>query len=424
MKDKKKIYLRLNLISLFFVAVSFISVTLAWFVYSGLSTVSTEIAVKAWYIELEKDGKATTNDVVISLDEIYPGMPTIEEEIKIKNLGDSDAKVNYSIESARILGADENNFVVNETITSEFVEDKISHDYPFHINIDLSKKFILSKTDESTFKVSISWPLDSGANEESYWGNDDLDSYWGNEAYKFRLEEQNKKIEDNNYQIRASIKLKIKLTAEQYLGTNEESDIQYRLGNEILFDVKNNRRCETESTTCLRTNVIDPSNTIGDEYVTLLPRVFNSYSALEDKSFNNINKVYQTITNGWTVQSRMMKTSDILNVVSKDIKESIIAIPNISDRVIGDLTIEQRYNDILKNVASSEGYFKFLNKFSYFYSTNCLWLNDEYNENKAFAVSILDDNSMKIYGEDKSTNCKVIPVIIAKKDMLEIKDEI
>jgi len=423
MKNKKKIYLRLNLISLFFVAVSFISVTLAWFVYSGLSTVSTEIAVKAWYIELEKDGKQTTNDVVVSIDEIYPGMETIEEEIKIKNLGDSDAKVNYSIESVRILGSEENNFVINETTTSDFVEDKISHDYPFHINIDLSKKFILAKTDESTFKVSISWPLDSGAIEESYWGSDNFDSYWGNEAYKFRLEEQNKKINDESYQIRSSIKLKIKLTAEQYLETDEESDIKYRLGNEILLNVSNSKRCEVESDTCIRTNVIDVSNTIGDEYVTLLPRVSNTYNTDEDKSFNNINTIYEKITMGWNVQSRIIKASDILNIVSKDIKESVIVIPNISDRVIGDLRKEQRYNDILQNVALSEGYFKFLNKFSYFYSTNCFWLNDEYNQNKAYAASILDDNSMKIYGEDKSTNCKVIPIIIVKKEVLEAKDE-
>ena len=54
MKKKTKLYLRLNLISLFFVAVSFISVTLAWFVYSGLSRVTTEVAVKAWYIEIKK----------------------------------------------------------------------------------------------------------------------------------------------------------------------------------------------------------------------------------------------------------------------------------------------------------------------------------------------------------------------------------
>lgn len=419
MKNKKKLYLRLNLISLFFVVVSFISVTLAWFVYSGLSSVSTEVAVKAWYIELEKDGNKTSNEVVISLDEIYPGMKTIEEEIKIKNLGDSDAKVDYTIESVRILGNDKDKYILDETTNSTFIEDQISHKYPFKINIDLSKKFILAKTDESTFKVSISWPLDSGNDIESYWGNDEKDSYWGNEAYKFRLEEQNKKMNDNNYQIKASIRLDIKLTAEQYIETDDVSDIRYRLGNEILFDVAANSRCEKEEGTCIRTNVIDTSNVIGDDYVTLLPRVSNNYGTVEDMSFNNINNIYQKITYGWTVQSRLMKASDILNVVSKDIKESVIVIPNISDRVIGNLDLEERYNSILENVSASEGNFKFLNKFSYFFSTNCYWLNNEYSETKAFAVSPLDDNSMKIYGEDKTSNCKVIPVIIANKNNLK-----
>jgi hypothetical protein len=56
-KARHKSYLRLNLVSLFFVLVSFISVTLAWFAYSGLANVATEIDVKAWYIEFEKMAK-------------------------------------------------------------------------------------------------------------------------------------------------------------------------------------------------------------------------------------------------------------------------------------------------------------------------------------------------------------------------------
>ena len=44
---------------MFFVVVSFISLTLAWFVYSGLSTVQTEVNVKSWYIKLEKDANKT-----------------------------------------------------------------------------------------------------------------------------------------------------------------------------------------------------------------------------------------------------------------------------------------------------------------------------------------------------------------------------
>ena len=103
MKPRHKVYLKINLVSLFFVIVSFISVTLAWFAYSGLSNVATEIGVKAWYIELEKNGKSISNDIVISLSEIYPGMDVVNEVVNIKNMGDSDAELNYKIVSARIL---------------------------------------------------------------------------------------------------------------------------------------------------------------------------------------------------------------------------------------------------------------------------------------------------------------------------------
>ena len=404
MSKKTKLYLRLNLISLFFVIVSFISVTLAWFVYSGLSTATTEVNVKAWYIELEKNGEKVSNNIVISLDDIYPGMEPIEEEIKIKNLGDSDAQVKYEIISARILGDPKDNYVINETMLSNNVEDRIAHEYPFHINIDLNKKFILAGTDESTFKVSISWPLDSG--------DDELDSVWGTNAYNYKIEEQNKKDADDSYQIQAAIKLDIKLTADQYIQTDESSDIEYRRGNEILYDVVLNKRCTEESSTCIRTNVIDVNNTVGDKTVTLLPKVSNEYSL---GTFDNVDSIYKSYTSKWTVESRLLSIKDILPVVSKDIKNSVLVSPNLSDLVIGNLSYENRIDKVILNSINKNGYFKYLNKFSYFYSTDCYWLNDEYNIENAFAVTKLDDNSMKIYGEAKTSSCKIIPVIIAEK---------
>ena len=54
-KKRRRSYLKLNIMSLFFTAVSFISVTLAWFAYSGLVTTQTEVNVKAWYIEFNKN---------------------------------------------------------------------------------------------------------------------------------------------------------------------------------------------------------------------------------------------------------------------------------------------------------------------------------------------------------------------------------
>lgn len=210
MKLKNKIYFRLNLMSLFFIITSFISVTLAWFAYSGLANVATEIGVKAWYIELDKNGEVVSSDIVISLSDIYPGMETVEETININNLGDSNAAVKYEIVSARILGNEEDNFIVDgEIIKSDYVENILATEYPFHIDMILDKDHVLAKGEPATFKISISWPFDSD--------DDETDTFWGTEAYRFQQTENDKKIEDPDYQIKPSIGIVINLTAEQYL---------------------------------------------------------------------------------------------------------------------------------------------------------------------------------------------------------------
>lgn len=96
-KQRYKRYMRLNIMSLFFAAVSFISITLAWFAYSGLITGRTEVDVKAWYIEFRRNGKLETNNLTITVPEIYPGMTKMNETINIKNMGDSDASISYDI---------------------------------------------------------------------------------------------------------------------------------------------------------------------------------------------------------------------------------------------------------------------------------------------------------------------------------------
>src|SRR5574344_1268460 len=152
MEARHKRYLKINLVSLVFVAVSFISVTLAWFAYSGLTSANMEVGVKAWYIKLERDGDPISNNVVISLSDIYPGMDTLTETVNIKNLGDSDALLSYSIVSSRILDIEK---IVNSDLTSEQVEDEISHEYPFHINMNMSKSYVLAENGEATFNVSL-----------------------------------------------------------------------------------------------------------------------------------------------------------------------------------------------------------------------------------------------------------------------------
>lgn len=413
MKQKYKVYLKLNLISLVFIVSSFIFTTLAWFAYSGLSEVSTEVDVKAWYIELTKSGKKVSNDIVITLSDIYPGMDTISEIVNIENLGDSHAQLDYEIISARILDDPKDNFVTDGYVSSEYVEDILAHDYPFHVNMNLSKDYIFAKDDSSIFEVSVSWPLDSGSDEL-----DKLDSKWGTKAYNFQQNEATLKGLDNNYVVRPAIQIVISVTAEQYIEKeSDSSDMDYNLGDTILFDIVNNKKCSELSPTCIKTTVIDKNNKIGDETVNLLP---NLYDIDSKGTIANYDTVYNTLISTWNVETRPLLVDDLLLIVSNDIIQSYLVGENNSDIIIGRLHTKDRINSVIQNAISLNGHYTFMNnKFSYLVSNNCFWTNTKYDNLNYFALKKSDENISKIYPENIGTECRIVPVIVASKDKLQ-----
>ena len=411
MKKRHKLYLKLNLISLFFIVASFIFTTLAWFAYSGLSKLETEIDVKAWYIELSKSGETVSNNVVISLPTIYPGMDTVSEVIDIQNFGDSDAELSYKIISARILNDE---FVTSEELDSDTLEDTLSHEYPFHVNIGLSNKVVLAETGTGSFEVSVSWPLDSG--------NDSLDSEWGKNAYQFDKNEKFQKQFNSKYVIRPSIQIVINVTAEQYVESEKSSSRDYVFGKKILFDPVNNKFCTELSTICMSTTVIDANNKLNSETITLLPNIYSTY---ESSTYDEYQNTFNRVTNGWTVEHRSLTVSDLLKVISTDVKNSYLVAPTLSNSIIGNMKNSNRITEITNKAISYNGYFTFLNdKFKYLYTSNsCYWLGDNYNDNQAFALTKIDTITSKIYGEDKSSICEVMPVIIAKKSDVIVTNE-
>ena len=292
MKRKHKLLLKLNLVSLFFVAISFVSITLAWFAYSGMSSATVDVGIKAWNIQFENNDQVVSNEIKITLTDIHPGMDTKTENVDVNNLGDSDAQISYSIAYVRILNDEFTD------ITTEELKDKLSHDYPFHINMNLSKTYALAH-DSSHFDISVSWPLDGG--------NDDLDSSWGTQAYEFYLQEQQKLIDDPDYVIRPSLEIVVKIKAEQLMVTNASADMNYNLGDVVLFDVVNNKKCQKISDTCLKTYVIDVKNKVGDTVVKLLPDLSNSFVT---GSFSEYNSSMSSITAGWTVTTRSLIMND------------------------------------------------------------------------------------------------------------------
>ena len=157
-------------------------------------------------------------------------------------------------------------------------------------------------------------------------------------------------------------------------------------------------------------NVIDVHNKTTDQTVTLIPNILRIDQI---GTYNDYLLHYQNIVQSWKVENRPLTASDILKVISTDVYDSKLVRDGLSDSIIGTLKTENRVQSKLSNISQLNGYYIF-NMFEYFNSTNCYWTNTNYNDKKAMAV-ITGSDVTKLYGESKTTECKIIPVIIASK---------
>lgn len=404
MKRRHKTFIKANIMTLFFITVSFISGTLAWFAYSGLSDVATKIDIRAWNIEIDKDVNA--KNITITLPEISPGMETMNEVINIKNSGDSDALLKYSIVSARILDKEEDNYVVGENLTSKEVEDALANNYPFQINATLTKEYVLKQGGESSFEVSVAWPFDSG--------DDDFDSLWGTNAYKF-LTSEAEKANNSDYQIKAPIEIVIKLTAEQMVDSQlNVPDSRFDLGEEILYDTTTQKKCTQILGTCIKTHVVDKLNLRSDETVMLLPDL---NSNLGQTNFTNYDTVLETLNNN---VFKPLDAKRLISIISKDITNSVVVREGLSDKIIGYVDYDNRMETQLAKIIEDKGYYRYLNEKFNFLKGNetCIWTSTPYDDDNAFAIGLNDESTSKIYKVDKSSQCNIIPLIEAKKSDL------
>ncbi len=403
--NKKLKIIRANLVTVALAVTSFMAVTLAWFAYSGLSSMTTEIDVKAWYIELTKDGEAISNQIEISLSDIHPGMDLVSEKMEIKNMGDSDASLKYIVTSARILGNEEDYYEYDEINPNTlYIEDSISHNYPFHINMSFSKNHLLAHGDEGTFTVSISWPLDSN--------DDEADSLWGNGAYAFQKSEANKKLQDPNYLIQPSIKIVISVIAEQHIKDATSSDLDYPMGKKVLFNPVLNQACSSVGNDCYKTRVIDGDNKKGDLEVNLMLDPSTQYVTSNQTDYaSNM----QLLASSWTVPYKGLEVGDLLTIVSKDVVNTQIITTGIAPEILGHIYYGDRLNTIINKAKLNNSIFTFNNKPEYLVSNNCYWTNTVYDTTSTFAIKKEDENTSAIYKKNNLESCNIVPVITVEK---------
>ena len=139
-------------------------------------------------------------------------------------------------------------------------------------------------------------------------------------------------------------------------------------------------------------------------------------------AYTSYNTALTEVTRGWQVTFEGLKVEHILPIISRDIVNSVMMRPPKSSEVIGNLNYSTRLNDYIASAISQNGYYRFLNEqFPYLTTTKCYWVDTTYSSTQQFALKKVDEEFSKVYNEDKTTKCSVIPVAKVNKIKLKVQ---
>ena len=121
-----------------------------------------------------KDGVASSS-ITVTVDNIYPGMPTFTRTVRVNNRGEMAADLGYEVSRLKVLN---NTYTAgNGGNTSDNIKTRMQNNYPFSINVTTDRQTVAANNGTADYTITITWPYESG--------DDDADTYWGNQAYSF-----------------------------------------------------------------------------------------------------------------------------------------------------------------------------------------------------------------------------------------------
>ena len=183
---------RLRRRTLFFLILTLMANTFAWFIYSNKVSNNITTGVKSWKINFKKDGVDIVNNVEFKIDSIYPGMPDYTNSLSITNIGETAANISYEVEEIKIL----DEFYNSDMYSSTDLINRLKDNYPFKMNFSINNQEVgTGQTSEFTF--SLVWPYESG--------HDEADTYWGKKSASFK----------EQYPDKEQIAIKVKIIAGQ-----------------------------------------------------------------------------------------------------------------------------------------------------------------------------------------------------------------
>lgn len=183
---------RLRRRTLFFLILTLMANTFAWFIYSNKVSNNITTGVKSWKINFKQDGVDIVNNVEFKIDSIYPGMPDYTNSLSITNIGETAANISYEVEEIKIL----DEFYNSDMYSSTDLINRLKDNYPFKMNFSINNQEVgTGQTSEFTF--SLVWPYESG--------HDEADTYWGKKSAAFK----------EQYPDKEQIAIKVKIIAGQ-----------------------------------------------------------------------------------------------------------------------------------------------------------------------------------------------------------------
>ena len=189
---RKKLFKKVKLRTIFLLAITLASNSFAWFIYTTKVSSNISAKVREWNVTFDVNGQTVEKTIEINIDSLYPGMESYSQTLTASNSGEARAQITYEVITAKVLGDD----LMTLGYTDIEIINYLRSNYPFSIDFNVSNDIIQSKGEE-TITISISWPYESGQDEE--------DTKWGSLAYTYH----------QNYPDIPSIDLSIKITAYQ-----------------------------------------------------------------------------------------------------------------------------------------------------------------------------------------------------------------
>ena len=189
---RKKIIKKVKFKTLFLLMITLASNSFAWFIYTTKVSSNISAKVREWNVSFDVNGENVEKTIEINIDSLYPGMTTYTQTLTASNSGEARAQISYEVIRANILGDDLTSMNYSDIQIINYLRSY----YPFSIDFHVSND-IVQLNSEETITISVSWPYESGQDEE--------DTKWGNLAYTYH----------SSHPDTPSIDLSIKITAYQ-----------------------------------------------------------------------------------------------------------------------------------------------------------------------------------------------------------------